>query len=117
MKKTDSEMERHYSEQRFWSKLKSSASKAGKLAVQHSLELYYALNESETPTWAKSVIIGALGYFILPADAVPDMMPGIGFTDDIGVLAAALAAVELHITPEVKEKARERLDQWCGRNT
>lgn len=114
MADTDDEFGRHYSEQGFWRKLCSSALKAGKKAVGHALELYYALEEPSTPSWAKGVIIGALGYFILPADAIADMLPGIGYTDDLGVLAAALAAVEMHITPEVKDKAAGKLAQWFG---
>jgi uncharacterized membrane protein YkvA (DUF1232 family) len=111
---TDTEFGQHYSEQGLWRKLGASALKAGKKAVGHALELYYALEESSTPSWAKGVIIGALGYFILPADAIPDMLPGIGYTDDLGVLAAALAAVEMHITPEIKAKAANKLAQWFG---
>lgn len=114
MKKIDTELEKHYSEKGFWQKLRVSASKAGKKAVGHALELYYAMNDPGTPGWAKSVILGALGYFILPADAVPDMLPGVGFTDDLGVLAAAIAAVEIHITPEVRQKAKEKLEHWFG---
>jgi uncharacterized membrane protein YkvA (DUF1232 family) len=114
MKKTESELSIHYSERSFWGKLGASAAKAGKKAVAHALELYYTMHEPETPAWAKSVILGALGYFILPADAVPDMLPAVGFTDDLGVLAAALATVEMHITPEIRSRAAEKLSQWFG---
>jgi uncharacterized membrane protein YkvA (DUF1232 family) len=57
---------------------------------------------------------GALGYFIFPLDAVPDLAPLIGYTDDLTVMAAALATVAFYITPEVKAQAHEKLDHWFG---
>lgn len=114
MNKTGNEFERHYSEQSFWGKLGAVASKAGKRVAGHALELYYTMHEPDTPGWAKSVILGALGYFILPADVVADMLPGVGYVDDLGVLAAAIAAVELHITPQARNKAGEKLSHWFG---
>ena len=69
---------------------------------------------AETPAWAKGVIYGALGYFIFPLDAIPDVVPVVGYADDLGVLTAALAMVAIHITPEIKEQGRQRLEQWFG---
>jgi uncharacterized membrane protein YkvA (DUF1232 family) len=115
MDNVPSKFEEHYSDKGFWSKLGDSALKAGKQAVRHSLTLYYTMHEPGTPSWAKSVIIGALGYFILPLDAIPDMLPGVGFTDDLGVLAAAIATVEMHITPAAKARADRKLAEWFRR--
>ncbi|WP_164999553.1 YkvA family protein [Salinicola tamaricis] len=53
-----------------------------------SLQLYFVLKRPDVPIWAKSTIIGALGYFISPLDAIPDVIAGVGFTDDASVLAA-----------------------------
>jgi len=114
MSDTHSEFERHYSRQGFWRKLGGQALKAGKLCVDQALQLYYAMEEPTTPSWAKGVIVGALGYFILPADVIADVLPGVGYTDDLGVLAAAIAAVHMHITPEIKTRSREKLDEWFG---
>ncbi len=96
----------------FWDKLASAAGKAGREVIETGLKLYYALRDPNTPLWAKSVIVGALGYFINPIDAIPDVMVAVGYTDDAGVLVAALAAIAAHIKPEHAEKARD----WVSRN-
>ena len=108
----ESEYSRHYSEASFWQKLRRFARVAGREVAEKALILYYALQTPEMPTWARTVVLGALGYFILPTDAVPDLLPGIGFTDDLGALAAALAVVMFHVTPQVKAQAREKLSDW-----
>ncbi|HKJ88061.1 MAG TPA: YkvA family protein [Gammaproteobacteria bacterium] len=78
------------------------------------LFLYYTLEEPELPVWARSVIYGALGYFLTPWDAAPDFIPGVGYADDLGVLTAALATVAVHVTPYARQRAREQLDRWLG---
>lgn len=66
------------------------------------------------PKWARARIIAALGYFIFPLDAIPDVVPLTGFSDDLGVLALALAlaTVAFHIKPEQKQQADEQLADW-----
>ena len=56
----------------------------------------------------------ALGYFILPTDAIFDLTPIFGYSDDLGVIIFALSQIAANITPEVKEKARQRLNDWFG---
>ena len=109
--------EKDYSERSFNRKLLDYAKAAGREVVEKSLWLYYAAQSPNTPTWAKTTIYGALGYFISLVDAIPDLTPIIGYTDDLGVLVAALAAVTSHVTPEVKEKASRKLKQWFGEDT
>jgi len=104
--------EKDYSDESFWDKLKNFAKVAGKEVIEKALFLYYALQEPETPAWAKKVIIGALGYFIFPFDAIPDIGPVVGYADDLGVLVAALATVSMYITEDVKEKARNKMRDW-----
>jgi uncharacterized membrane protein YkvA (DUF1232 family) len=77
-----------------------------------ALTLYYTLQDKDTPKWAKTIIIGALGYFILPMDAIPDFIPVAGLTDDFGALAAALGMVAMHVKPGHKEKARSTWNKW-----
>ena len=101
-----------FSETSFWQKLRGFARIAGREVTEKALFLYYALSDPSMPGWAKGVVYGALGYFILPADAIPDVFPGIGFTDDLGALTAAIAVVLVHVTPEVKAKARRHLEVW-----
>ena len=105
---------KEYNPDSFWEKVKKFAKKAGVKVIYAALKLYYAAQSDSTPAWAKGVIYGALGYFILPVDLIPDIMPGVGFTDDLAVLAAALITVAAHITPDVKNQSREKLSQWFG---
>ncbi len=104
------EYEKDYSEDSFWVKVKSFAVKAGRNVIGNALTLYYCMKDKDTPVWAKSVIVGALGYFISPLDAIPDIIPMIGFSDDLSVLAAALATVAVHIKEAHKIQARNALD-------
>ena len=106
--------EEYFNEDTFWAKTKTFAKKVGAKFVYTALKLYFALRSDKTPAWAKSVIVGALGYFILPLDLVPDLVPVAGFTDDLGVLLAAIGTVAIHITPAVKEQAREKMREWFG---
>ena len=69
---------------------------------------------SQRPVWAKTAIYGALGYFISPIDAIPDITPVIGYADDLAVLAAAVATVATYITADVKQRAAEKLRGWFG---
>ncbi len=103
----------HYSKEGFWSKAKKYAIKAGRECVELALQLYYALQSPETPIWAKSVITGALGYFISPVDAVPDLLPG-GLIDDYGVIVVAVATVAAYITDEMKDKAKHKVNELFG---
>ncbi len=103
---------RHYSHAGFWSKLAKQAVTAGRAACHKALCLYYASLSPDTPTWAKATIAGALGYFILPIDSIPDIIPVLGYTDDLTALAFATATVAAHITPEHVEKADDTLARW-----
>jgi uncharacterized membrane protein YkvA (DUF1232 family) len=102
----------HYSESRFWDKVKTFAKTAGRAALEPALKMYYSATDSDTPLWAKTAIYGALGYFISPIDAIPDLLPVVGYTDDIGVLVAAAATVAAYIKEEHVQKARDTLAQW-----
>ena len=103
-----------YSDDKLWKKVSKFAKEAGIELIEKVLILYYALQEPDTPTWAKGVIITALAYFISPLDTIPDFVPG-GYGDDLVVIAAALVAVALYITDEVKAKARGKLIVWFGK--
>ena len=108
-------MEQHgYSDSSFWDKLKRFALSAGKEVIEKALWLYYAAQRPETPKWAKTAIYGALAYFISPIDAIPDITPLVGFTDDLGALAAAIAMTSAYINEDVKAKASEKLLHWFG---
>lgn len=106
------ENQSHYSDEGFWSKAKKYAKKAGEKTMTPALKMYYSAQDPDTPTWAKSTMYGALGYFILPLDAIPDITPVAGYTDDIGILAGAIGVVAAHIKDEHIDKASQTLARW-----
>jgi uncharacterized membrane protein YkvA (DUF1232 family) len=73
------------------------------------LAAWICARDPATPRRVRLTLLAALGYFVLPVDALPDIMPILGFTDDAAVIAAALAAVAGSITPEHREKARQAM--------
>ena len=111
---SDSDFEAIYSENSFWDKVKNHARAAGETVLEPALKLYYSATDPDTPTWAKTAIYGALGYFITPIDAILDITPGVGYTDDLGVLRAATATVAAYIKKEHEVKARQTLLRWFG---
>ncbi|WP_028775313.1 YkvA family protein [Shewanella waksmanii] len=103
-----------YSDASFWQKVKQFAKQAGREVIDNALCLYYAAQRPDTPKWAKTVIFGALAYFIAPLDAIPDLTPVVGFSDDLGALAAALAMVSLYIDDDVRKQAEQKCATWFG---
>jgi len=103
-----------YTASQFWQKLARHAATAGRGTLEKALYLYYAAQHPATPAWARRVMYGALGYFILPLDAVPDLAPLVGYTDDLSVMVAALGTVAFYITPQIKAQAHGKVDQWLG---
>jgi len=103
-----------FSEAGFWDKLKRFARTLGQKAVYTSLLLFFAYRRKETPCLAKTIIMGALGYLLIPLDAIPDLSPIVGFTDDIAVLSFALVIVAGLINKEVKQKAKDQMSNWFG---
>jgi uncharacterized membrane protein YkvA (DUF1232 family) len=91
----------------FWPKLKRVAAKLP--FAEDLLAAYYAAFDRQTPLQVKAALIGALAYFVLPADAMPDILPMLGYTDDALVLVTALRLVSGHIRDEHREAARQAL--------
>ncbi|WP_191556161.1 YkvA family protein [Metabacillus idriensis] len=110
------EAEKHYSETKFWDKLKKFGKKAGSSVVYSVLLLYFTLQKPEVPKKTKAIIIGALGYFILPLDLIPDLAAGVGYTDDLGALGLALLQVAMYIDDDIKNQAKEKLTEWFGQS-
>jgi uncharacterized membrane protein YkvA (DUF1232 family) len=79
--------------------------------AQEVVASYFCLLDSKTPMWVKATVAAALAYFILPIDAIPDILPGIGLSDDAGVLTAAITAISSHLSHDHRGKAREWLEQ------
>ena len=105
-----------YSADAFREKLAGFARFAGRQVVEKALILYHTLQRPETPKAAKATIVGALAYFILPIDAVADFLPGVGFTDDLGVIAAALVTVSGYVTEDIRKTAARQAAAFFGEN-
>ena len=72
---------------------------------------FHCAADSATPVPIRATLFGALAYFVLPFDAVPDFLVGLGFTDDAAVFAAMLALVGRHLKPRHRQEAREVLER------
>ena len=93
----------------FWPKLRRHAAQLP--FAEDLVAAYYCAFDRRTPRRVQVILLGALAYFVLPFDFVPDMLPIIGFTDDAAVLATAIQVVAAHITPEHRNAARRLLVQ------
>ncbi len=101
-------------ESSLWNKITKYAKRTGIRTVYSVLLLFYAFKRKETPAWAKRIITGILAYFIAPLDAIPDLTPFLGFTDDVGLLGFGLVTIAAYVNDEVKKQAREQLTNWFG---
>lgn len=104
----------NYNESSLWNKVKKFAKKAGLKVIYLVLLLYYVLQSETVSMTDKAKIYGALGYFILPVDFIPDAIPVVGFTDDFAALVACVIAVSSNITPEIEQQAKDKLAEWFG---
>ncbi len=99
--------EEDYVRRRFWRKAKRVA--AGLPFAEDLLAAYYCAFDRDTPLQVKAALIGALAYFVLPVDAIPDVLPLFGYTDDAAVLYTAIRLVAGHIRPVHRQAARAAL--------
>src|ERR1017187_5106839 len=91
----------------FWRKMRGVAAHIP--FAEDLLAAYYCAFDRDTPLPVKATLVGAIAYFVLPVDAIPDVLPVIGFTDDAAVLATAISLVANHIRPAHREAARNAL--------
>ena len=85
---------------------------AGRTIAQPALEALEILIDPSIPTKVRMTMFAALTYLIMPMDLVPDLIPIAGFSDDLVALSAVISLWRSHITPEIKNKARKKLDKW-----
>ena len=90
--------------EKFWRTAKKAARQIP--FMEELVAAYYCAMDRNTPLRAKGTLLAALGYFVLPVDVIPDFVLGLGFTDDIAVLTAAITAVGAHITPAHRKAAK-----------
>jgi uncharacterized membrane protein YkvA (DUF1232 family) len=92
---------------RFWKTVRKAAAQVP--FMDEVVASYFCALDRNTPLRAKGILLAALAYFVMPVDTIPDVLVGIGFTDDLAVLTAAIAAVRAHVTPAHRAAAREAL--------
>ncbi|MDR3259255.1 MAG: DUF1232 domain-containing protein [Fusobacteriaceae bacterium] len=110
----DSNYSKNYSDDDFWNKLKKFAKKAGFKVICYAVALFYVLKSGNVDLKTKGMILGALGYFILPLDLIPDFIPVAGFTDDAGALMMAFKFVKDKVDSDIIDKVYNTLQNWFG---
>jgi uncharacterized membrane protein YkvA (DUF1232 family) len=104
----------HFDEYKLFRKLKRISGKVSINLLYYILVLFYLTTDKSVPLKTRIIMIAALGYLIVPTDAIPDFIPGLGFTDDAAFIAYAISSASNHITPEIKDKALKRLANLIG---
>ena len=99
-------------EPRLWRKLVRVAARI--TFADQLVAAWYCAVDAATPMHVRGVLLAALAYFLLPSDLVPDIVAGIGFTDDAAVIAAVLGTFARHVTDEHRAQASHRLDELLG---
>ncbi len=102
----------YYDELRLADKIKAVGKTVGAKVISYVLIMVILISDKNIPLKVRLVFMAALGYLILPTDLIADLLPAIGFTDDIAFLSYAISNAREYITPEVKGKAKEKLGQW-----
>jgi uncharacterized membrane protein YkvA (DUF1232 family) len=93
----------------FWPKLQQNLARIP--FADEVLAAWYCATDTNTPLRVKGTLFGALAYFILPFDVIPDVILGLGFTDDLAVLMTALTLIKSHVTQAHRDRAAETLDR------
>ncbi len=93
----------------FWPKLKRSLARVP--FADDVLAAFYCAFDPSTPLKVRGILLGALAYFIMPIDVIPDVLLGLGFTDDMAVLYTAISMIRSHMTQAHRDKAKETLDK------
>ena len=92
--------------------LKKVLIRAGRVIAQPALEAFEMVIDQSTPPQARLSMLAALTYLIMPLDLVPDLVPIAGFSDDLVALTAVITLWQNHLTPEIRIKAKRKLDRW-----
>jgi len=90
-------------------KISNSFKNLGQKLVYSALLMWFAYKRSDTPSWAKNIILGSLTYFLAPIDGIPDLAPFLGYTDDLGVLSFGLVTISCYINEEVRTNALDKI--------
>lgn len=104
----------NYSDESFNHKVKRFGKKMGGKLLFNVYVLYYVLKSKDVPIKVKAEIIGALGYVIVPLDLIPDFIPVAGFADDLAAVTFAVQVARAHITPDIQQKAEQKILEIFG---
>ena len=113
MTDSDPEYGTYFSDNAFWSKLQSLSGNGWCEMLKQVVTLFVLLKTPSTSMTLKITLIGALGYFIAPIDAIPDLIPLLGYTDDMSIIAMLLNQLSHAITPEIEQQVRALLPKNC----
>ncbi len=102
----------HYSDHRFHSKLLNLSCHVKRKLGYKAAILYVIMMDGTVPVWVKASILGVLGYFICPLDTVPDILPGVGFIDDVSLMGAVIVEISAYVTSSVQKRAETLRDAW-----
>ena len=108
---------KYYSENNFRKKLARLSGKLGGEMLYYLLVLYEMMLDKSIPIKTRMLFVAALGYFILPTDLIADFLPALGYADDLAFITYAISSATDYLTPEVKEKAKAKVDQLLKRRT
>ena len=106
--------EQHYNDSSFLDKVTKYGKLIGITALYKAVQLWFVLQKPDVPAGTKVVIMGALGYLIAPLDFLPDLLPVLGYTDDIVAITFALIKVQGYIDEEVERKSKKLLTKIFG---
>ena len=106
--------EQHYSDGGFLEKLTKYGKIIGINALYKAVQLWFVMQKPDVPAGTKAIIMGALGYLIAPLDFLPDLMPVLGYTDDLVAITFALIKVQGYIDEEVERKSKNLLTKIFG---
>ena len=95
-------------ERGFWTKVRRTLGRVP--FVEEAVAAYFCATDRDTPLQVKAILMGALAYFVVPTDMIPDFIAALGYTDDAAVFYAALRTVAPHIKERHRDRARETLD-------
>ncbi len=102
-----------YSDKSFWNKIKHIPENTGCSVLRAAYTLYVLLKAPSVPLWAKTAIIGALGYFIVPIDVIPDFPIGIGYVDDVALMTLILGQLYAFINKDIRDQVEAMLPERC----
>jgi len=106
---------KYFDEGSLFEKILTIGRKAGTNLIFYALILYFLVTDKEIPMRTRLVFFAALGYFIFPFDLISDFLPGLGFTDDLTFMTYAITQGTDHITPEIKLRAKEKMNSLLGK--